>query len=211
VSETLFSMDGDLADVETLAALCARHDAALMLDEAHALGARGPEGRGVAAGAGVVPDVLVGTCGKALGGFGAFAATTPAVAELLWNRARPLVFSTALPPAIAAAVTAAVGVVRSSEGDERRAALADHARLVRARIARAGGHADSAIAPIVVGDDRRVMEISARVLEQRIFVQGIRPPTVPAGSARLRVSLSATHDLHELERAMSVLDDAVRQ
>jgi 8-amino-7-oxononanoate synthase len=211
VSETLFSMDGDLADVETLAALCARHDAALMLDEAHALGARGPEGRGVAAGAGVVPDVLVGTCGKALGGFGAFAATTPAVAELLWNRARPLVFSTALPPAIAAAVTAAVGGVRSSEGDERRAALADHARLVRARIARAGGHADSAIAPIVVGDDRRVMEISARVLEQRIFVQGIRPPTVPAGSARLRVSLSATHDLHELERAMSVLDDAVRQ
>lgn len=100
VSESLFSMDGDLADVAALAALCHRHEAALILDEAHALGVLGPEGRGVAAAAGVVPDVVVGTFGKALGTFGAFVATSEAIATLLWNRARPLVFSTGLPRAL---------------------------------------------------------------------------------------------------------------
>src|SRR5262249_19344037 len=110
VSETLFSMDGDLADVTALAELARKHGAALMLDEAHALGVRGPEGRGVAAACEVMPDLLVGTCGKALGGFGAFVATTPAIAELLWNKARPFVFSTALPPMVCAAVACAVEI-----------------------------------------------------------------------------------------------------
>src|SRR6195256_2399731 len=108
VSESLFSMDGDLADVEAIAALCKRHDAAFVLDEAHAMGVIGPEGRGLAALHGVVPDVVIGTFGKALGGFGAFAATSRAVADLLWNKARPLVFSTGLPPSIPAAATAAI-------------------------------------------------------------------------------------------------------
>src|SRR5262249_51959084 len=102
ISESLFSMDGDFADVEAIAALCNRYDAAFVLDEAHALGALGPEGRGLAADLGVVPDIVIGTFGKALGAFGAFAATSSAVAQLLWNRARPLVFSTGLPPSIAA-------------------------------------------------------------------------------------------------------------
>ena len=209
VSESLFSMDGDLADVRGLAELCRVHDAALVLDEAHALGARGPEGRGVAAEAGVVPDVVIGTCGKALGAAGAFAATTRAISDLLWNRARSLVFSTASPAMVAAAVEAALTIVRGTEGDERRTALADRARALRARV-HAGGAGDSAIAPILVGDDRRVMQQTARMLEQRVFVQGIRPPTVPEGTARLRISLSAGHTCEDVESLVAALGDAVR-
>jgi 8-amino-7-oxononanoate synthase len=211
VSESLFSMDGDLADVRALAELCKRHDAAFVLDEAHALGARGPEGRGVAAAAGIVPDVLVGTCGKALGSFGAFVATTRAVADWLWNRARPFVFSTGLPPMVTAATEAAIAIVRGSEGDDRRRVLSDHARRFRMRITSAGGAPDSAIAPLVIGDDREVMHWTGRLLEQRVFVQGIRPPTVPEGTARLRVSVSAGHRTEDIEQVADLLHDAVRR
>lgn len=200
VSESLFSMDGDIADVAALAALAKRHDAALILDEAHAIGAVGPEGRGVAAAAGVTPDVLIGTCGKALGSFGAFAATTRAVADLFWTRARPFVFSTGLPPMIPATVRAALDIVRSSEGDGRRRSLASNVRLLRSRLGgRLGGAPDSAIAPLLVGDDRRVMEATSCLLEAKVFVQGIRPPTVPEGSARLRVSVSSGHCVEDIE------------
>jgi 8-amino-7-oxononanoate synthase len=211
VSESLFSMDGDLADVAGLAALCARHDAALVLDEAHAMGVLGPEGRGLAAAHGVVPDVLIGTFGKALGTYGAFAATTRAVADLLWNRARPVVFSTGMPPALAAATLASLEIVRGAEGAARRRTLGDHARRLRAALPAAGGESESPIAPILVGDDRRVMALSARLLEQGVFVQGIRPPTVPPGTARLRIGLVATLSGPDLERAVSVLDNALRQ
>lgn len=211
VSESLFSMDGDLADVEALAAIAKKHGAALLLDEAHALGARGPEGRGVAAAAGVVPDLLIGTCGKALGAYGAFVATTPAIARLLWNRARSLVFSTALPPMISAAVVAAIEIVRSGEGEERRRSLAARARQWRERVRGLGGHADSAIAPLVIGDDQRVMEISARLFERRVFVQGIRYPTVPEATSRLRTSLHANLSSQDLEIAALAFNDALSQ
>jgi 8-amino-7-oxononanoate synthase len=193
VSESLFSMDGDIADVEALAVVARRHGAALMLDEAHAIGVMGPEGRGIAAARGVVPDVVVGTAGKALGGFGAFVATSRAVAELLWNRARSLVFSTGLPPAVAAGVRAAIEIVRGGDGEERRRAVARNARALRDRIPGLGGDVASPIAPLLVGDDRRVMELSSRLYERGVFVQGIRPPTVPVGTARLRISVSAGH------------------
>jgi 8-amino-7-oxononanoate synthase len=201
ISESLFSMDGDLADVAALRALCDRYDAALILDEAHACGVLGPEGRGHAAASNASPDVLVGTFGKALGTFGAFVATTRAIADLLWNRARTLVFSTGLPPSVAAATLAAIEIVRSAEGSTLRETLAAHARRFRELVPNAGGALTSAIAPIVVGDDRRAMELTARLLEERIFVQGIRPPTVPEGTARLRVSLSARHTRAHVEQA----------
>jgi 7-keto-8-aminopelargonate synthetase-like enzyme len=207
ISETLFSMDGDVADVVALAALAKRHDAALILDEAHAIGVWGPEGRGIAAEHGVVPDVLVGTCGKALGGAGAFAATSRAVADLLWNRARSLVFSTGIPPAVAASVQAALEIVRSSEGDDRRSAVVRNARELRRHVPGLGGDPRSAIAPLLVGDDREVMRRSARLFEARLFVQGIRPPTVPEGTARLRVSVSSGHS----EADLATLADALRQ
>lgn len=205
VSETLFSMDGDIVDVAALAALACRHDAVLVLDEAHAIGALGPEGRGVAALADIRPDVLIATCGKALGGFGAFAACSRPLADLLWTRARSLVFSTGLPPMIPAAVQAAIEIVRGSEGEDRRRTLAARARQLRARVPSLGGAADSAIAPLMVGDNRRVMEMTARLLETRVYVQGIRPPTVPNGTARLRVSLAAGHSADDVERLAAAL------
>ena len=193
ISETLFSMDGDVADVVALAAAAKRYDAALILDEAHAIGVFGPEGRGVSAASGITPDVLVGTCGKALGSFGAFAATSRAVADLLWTRARPLVFSTGLPPMVPAAVRAAIEITRGTEGDQRRAVLVAHARLLRSLVSGLGGSSESPIAPLLVGDDRQVMAMTSQLLETKLFVQGIRPPTVPEGTARLRVSLAAGH------------------
>jgi 7-keto-8-aminopelargonate synthetase-like enzyme len=201
ITESLFSMDGDIADLVALAGLCARYDAALVVDEAHAIGAHGDEGRGLCSAVGVVPDVVIGTFGKALGTFGAFAATTQAIADLLWNRARPFVFSTALPPSIPAATRAAIEIVRGSEGDDRRRMLARNARMFRELVPRAGGAPESAIAPIMVGDDRDVMRRSAELLAAGVFVQGIRPPTVPIGTARLRVSVNAGHSPAQVEIA----------
>ncbi len=211
VTESLFSMDGDLADLAALSTLCARYDAALIVDEAHAMGVLGPEGRGLAAAQGVVPDVLIGTFGKALGTYGAFAATTRAIADLLWNRARPLVFSTAMPPHLAAATLASIEIVRGAEGADRRRTLGAHARRFRELVPAAAGAPESPIAPILVGDDRQAMAISARLLEARVFVQGIRPPTVPPGTSRLRVGLVATLSEQDLELAAASIHDALRQ
>jgi len=211
VTESLFSMDGDLADVLAIAALCRRHAAAFVLDEAHAVGVLGPEGRGLAAELGVVPDVVIGTFGKALASFGAFAATTRPIADLLWNRARPLVFSTGLPPSVPAASRAAIEIVRGAEGDERRRTLAAHARRLRELVPQAGGASASAIAPIVIGADREAMRCMERLLAEGLFVQGIRPPTVPAGTARLRVSLSAAHTRSQVELLGQAVDNAMRQ
>lgn len=210
VTESLFSMDGDIADLGAIAALCKRADAALIVDEAHAVGAHGPEGRGIAADSALVPDVVIGTFGKALGTFGAFAATTRAIADLLWNRARSFVFSTALPPSIPAATLAALEIVRGTEGLDRRRALAAHARRFRELVPAAGGAHDSAIAPILVGDDREVMRISAQLLEAGLYVQGIRPPTVPVNTARLRVSLGAGHTVGQVDTAAHHLINAMR-
>ena len=210
VSESLFSMDGDHADIAALAALCARNDAALVLDEAHALGAAGPEGRGLAAEIGVVPDIVVGTFGKALGSFGAFAATSRAIADLLWNRARTLVFTTGLPPSVPAASRAALELVRGAEGAQRRRTLASSALRLRQLVRLAGGAATSAIAPIVIGGDREVMTCTDALLARGLYVQGIRPPTVPPGTARLRVGLSAAHDSQQLEALAQSLHDVAR-
>jgi 8-amino-7-oxononanoate synthase len=201
VTESLFSMDGDVADLGAIAALCMRFDAALVVDEAHAIGAHGAEGRGLCSTVGVAPDILIGTFGKALGTFGAFAATTRPIADLLWNRARPFVFSTALPPSIPSATRVAIEIVRGSEGDDRRRTLARHARRFRELVPRAGGSPDSAIAPILVGDDREVMRLSRELLAAGVFVQGIRPPTVPLNTARLRASLNAGHSPAQIETA----------
>jgi 8-amino-7-oxononanoate synthase len=201
VTETLFSMDGDVVDIVELDRLRRRFGAALIVDEAHALGAMGEGGRGIAIPAGVVPDLVIGTLGKALGSHGAFAAGGTATIDLLWNRARTLVFSTGMPPAIASASVAAIELVRGAEGERRRGALAANIARMRPR------SAPAAIQPVRVGDARRVMEISEALLAEGIFVQGIRPPTVPAGTSRLRIALSADHHANN----MILLHDALRR
>ncbi len=220
VTESLFSMDGDVADLGAISSVCKRHEASLVVDEAHAIGAWGPEGRGVAADAAVTPDVVIGTFGKALGTFGAFAASSRAIADLLWNRARSFVFSTALPPSIPAATLASIEIVRGAEGHDRRRRLAANGRAFRELVPRAGGARESAIAPIRiarndngnrsrVGDrdptDVQVMDLAARLLANGVFAQGIRPPTVPEGTARVRASLASGHTLEQLQLVARLL------
>ena len=206
VSESVFSMEGDLAPLVGLRALADHHDAALVLDEAHALGVVGPGGAGVAAAMGITPDALVGTLGKSFGLMGAFVGGSAELIQLLTNRARSFVFSTGLSPALAGAIPMAVALV--SAADEGRARLRRHAASLRAT-ARSHGHSVedslSCIVPIVLGDPRAALDASAALFERGIYVQAIRPPTVPAGTSRLRLAPSASHDAGEMERACDAI------
>ena len=191
VTESVFSMDGDLAPVRELAEVCERRGAVLVLDEAHAV--LGPS---VAPGGALV--LRVGTLSKALGSLGGFVAGPAALCDLLVNRARPFVFTTASPPSVAAAALAALALLRSPEGDERRQRLREHVDRLRP------GHA-SAIVPVPVGDEEAALAASAALLEKGFLVPAIRPPTVPAGTSRLRVSLTAAHTDDHVARLAAAL------
>lgn len=201
VSESLFSMDGDVADVGALAAICRRFDAVLVLDEAHAIGSWG-SGRGVAFDAGVKPDVTIGTFGKALGTFGAFAASSKPVAEWLWNRARTLVFSTGLPPMLAAATAASIAIVASSDGAARRQRLRERASRIHAKIGSVG---ESMIVPVLLGDEQAVLRAGTFLEEKGVLVGVIRPPTVPMGTCRLRISVTSEHTDEQADRLVEAL------
>jgi 8-amino-7-oxononanoate synthase len=211
VTEALFSMDGDEADLAALAALARRHGARLLVDEAHSLGVLGPGGRGLCQAAEVVPDVLVGTLGKAFGCAGAFVAGSRSMTRWLENRARSYVFTTGMAPPLAAAAVAAVELVRRADG--ARARVLELALQARRELATRGisvpGRAP--ILPIVVAGDEQVMGISQGLLEAGIFVQGIRPPTVPPGSSRLRLTVSAAHAPEQVLIACAVIGDAVKR
>lgn len=188
--ESLYSMDGDRAPLPALAELAARHDAVLLIDEAHATGVFGPDGRGLAAdldGAGNV--VTLRTCGKALGCEGALLCGPRVMRDMLINRGRAFIFSTAPSPLIAAAVRAALALlVEEPERRTRLRALIDMARA--ALVPHGAAAAGSQIVPVVLGDDARTMRVAERLQAAGFDVRGIRPPTVPAGTSRLRVSLT---------------------
>jgi 8-amino-7-oxononanoate synthase len=188
VSDLVFSMDGDIAPFEDLSGLCRDHGALLVLDEAHAV--LGPD----PGPAFYDLDVLrVGTLSKTLGALGGYVAGPSAFIELLENRARSYIFTTALTPADAAAALAALRIVESREGEQLRARLRAHAECL------APGH-PSPIIPIVLGDEAAALDASAALLERGLWVPAIRPPTVPRGTARLRVTVSAVHDEADVER-----------
>ncbi|MGH2974628.1 MAG: 8-amino-7-oxononanoate synthase [Solirubrobacterales bacterium] len=214
VSDGVFSMDGDVAPLEQLAQLARQHSCRLMIDEAHATGALGPGGRGSVAAAGLSGevDVVVGTLGKALGSYGAYVCTDRELSEYLLNVARPFVFSTApAPPAIAASLAALELVESQPQRVER---LAENAATLRGALAaeRLGtGVANTQIVPVEVGDADCATELSERLLERGVFVQGIRPPTVPEGSSRLRFTVMSTHRGEELESAAKVVGAAARE
>ena len=194
VTESLFGMDGDIAPLADLAALATKHGAALVVDEAHALGLLGPGGRGLCNEAGVTPDVLIGTLGKAFGSAGGFAAGSSTLRKYLVNRSRTFIFTTAPPPPVAAAALAALDIIRGNEGSARRAALADRVLQFQGRLPpKARGLPGSPVFPIVLGPDRAALEASGALRARGFFVQPIRPPTVPDGTARLRITLSASH------------------
>jgi len=205
VTDALFSMDGDTAPVASLRDLANDFDSGLVVDEAHALGVLGPEGRGLCAAVEVAPDVLIGTLGKSFGVAGAFVAASTEVATLIRNRARSFVYSTAPPPSIARAALAALEQVR--QADEARATLLRHANALRSGLRRVGFEVidgESQIVPVLIGPNDRTMELSAKLLDRGVFVQGIRPPTVPEGTARLRLAPMATHRPEHIERAIDV-------
>jgi 8-amino-7-oxononanoate synthase len=219
VTESLFSMDGDAAPLTALAELAAARDAILVVDEAHALGTTGPGGRGLSAAAGVVPDVLIGTLGKAFGSAGGFVAGAAELRAFLVNRARSFIFATAPPPPVAAAATAAVRLAAGGEGERRRERLAANRRLLLDLLAKAPAlptsrlpaepDLASPILPIVLGGDARALTSSARLRDQGLFVPAIRPPTVPEGTARLRITFSSEHTPAEIETLARALREVL--
>ena len=201
VSESVFSMDGDLARLVELRRLAREHAAILMVDDAHAVGIAGEGGRGY--GVEVEADLVIGTLGKAFGTAGAYVLSSLNISQYLWNRCRSLVFSTAQPPAIAAASRAALALIASPEGAALRAALDRNIRSVRELLVRLGARIDpratSPIIPVIVGDDRAAVACSDFLLDRGLLVQAIRPPTVPEGTSRLRIAVSANHSAAHLE------------
>jgi 8-amino-7-oxononanoate synthase len=208
VTDAVFSMDGDLAPLEGLAEACRRAEAALLVDEAHATGVLGNRGSGLCEATGARPDVRMGTLGKALGGFGAYAATTRAVADLLVNRARSVVFSTTLPPALCEALVVAIDVLEHDP--ELRPRLWRNIRRFVDGLRRLGfpAEARSAIVPVILGTPERALRASAFLRERGLLVKPIRPPTVPEGTSRLRFALSAAHTEAHVDRALQGLEEA---
>ena len=196
VTEGAFSMDGDRAPLEELVALAEAEGAELLVDEAHAVGVLGPEGAGACAASGVGDRVAirVGTCGKAIGGFGAFVAGSAVLRQYLFNRARSFVFSKALPESVIAENAKGLAGVRAGE---LQAKLWENVRLLHRRLADAGWalpERQSAVFPIVVGSAESAVALAREVEAAGFFVQAIRPPTVPEGTSRLRLTASADYD-----------------
>jgi 8-amino-7-oxononanoate synthase len=207
VTEGYFSMEGDTPDLAALRAICDEEDAALIIDDAHAIGVLGPEGRGCASAAGARPDVLVGTLGKALGAQGAFVAGSRDLCRWLWNRARSFVFSTGLSPLLAAIAQGAVAEARADEVGRRR--LQAVSERLRAGLAAAGIPVASSygpIIPVILGDETRAVAWSRHLAEAGVRIQAIRPPTVPKGTSRLRIAARADLRDDEVDRAVAALE-----
>lgn len=214
VTDGVFSMDGDIAPLVGLCDLAKRYSARLMVDDAHGTGAIGPAGRGSVAAAGLEDqvDVIIGTLGKALGSYGAYACVSSELRELLINSARPFIFSTAPAPPSVGAALAALGLLAARPG------VVEHLRRNAAVMRQAlgaynldVGGSRTQIIPVMVGDARRALALCERALDGGVFAQAIRPPTVPDGTSRLRLTVMANHRADELEHAGRVIGRAARE
>jgi 8-amino-7-oxononanoate synthase len=210
-TDGVFSMDGDVAPLPALADLARRHGALLMVDDAHGTGVLGA-GRGTVhhmrLSAADVP-VQMGTLGKALGGYGAFVAGSADLIDYLVQRARSFIFTTAPPPAVAAGVLAALDVAEGAEGDALRARLAENRAHLAAGLAALGfpvPDAPTPILPVVVGTAEAATTLSDGLLERGVLAPAVRPPTVPEGTSRLRLTVMATHTTDQLDRALAALE-----
>lgn len=220
VTDAVFSMDGDMADLPTLLALADRFDAWLIVDDAHGFGVLGAHGRGSLAHFGLRSERLIcmGTLGKAVGVGGAFVAAHPTVIDWLVQTARPYIYTTAAPPALAHALRASLSLVAGAEGDRRRTHLLALIRQLRTGLdALLASHpelgwrlapSDTAIQPLLVGTNDTALELSAALDAQGLWVPAIRPPTVPPGGARLRITLSASHSAADVQRLIDGLSHA---
>jgi 8-amino-7-oxononanoate synthase len=213
VTDSVFSMDGDVAPLAEIAELAGAYGARVVVDEAHATGSLGPGGRGAVAEAGLEGeiDVVIGTLGKALGSYGAYVCASAAMVRYLLNTARSLIFSTAPPPPAVAGALAALELLR--ERPHRVERLRSNARVLRRALAAEGfpvADSEMQIVPLIVGREDAAMRLSQAAIEHGVFAQAIRPPTVPGGTSRLRLTVMASHTHSELELAAGVFGDAAR-
>ena len=211
VTEGVFSMDGDSAPLHSLHDAARKHNAWLLVDDAHGIAVMGDEGRGSADQQRVRPELLIVTFGKGFGVSGAAVLCSDPVADYLLQFARHLIYSTSMPPAQAVALSASLSVIRCAEGAERRQRLAEHiARFRRGlgslpyRIA----ESQSAIQPVIVGENSRALSLAQTLRDRGMWVTAIRPPTVPPGTARLRLTLTAAHEPQDIDALLEALDDA---
>ena len=223
VTDGVFSMDGDIAPLPALLELAERHDAWIVLDDAHGLGVLGNRGRGTLSHFGLRSErvICMGTLGKAAGVAGAFVAAHPVIIDWLVQAGRTSIYTTAQPPAVAHAALAGLRILRSDEGDERRARLAARIDQLRRGLATLIGDrpdcgwrlADSCtpIQPLIVGDNAAALALSQALERQGIWVPAIRPPTVPAGTARLRIALSAAHTPDDVQALLEALRQAMEE
>ena len=210
VSDAVFGMDGDQAPLPELLELCERHDARLVVDDAHGFGVQGPQGRGSLAKFGIASPrvVYIGTLGKAAGVSGAFAAGADEVIEWLLQSARSYIFTTGAPPLLAHALLASLDLIE--RGDHRRAHLARLIAQLRAglRLKRWRlSDSTTAIQPLIIGANDEALRIGARLYESGLWIPVIRPPTVPEGTSRLRISLSSAHTPAQVERLVTALNE----
>lgn len=212
VTESVFSMDGDRAPLKEIDELCRKWGALLMVDEAHATGVLGPQGRGAAGEQGIVPEIQMGTLGKAVGAAGAYVAGTRSLIDLLINRARSFIYTTAPAPGVMGSALAGLKIIASEEGQTRRERLRNNAVEFNRLLSEAGFPVSQPrhIVPVLIGESHRTMEVSAKCLAGGVFAHGIRYPTVPEGTARLRFTLMSDHTSEDLHKAVSALNEAVR-
>jgi 8-amino-7-oxononanoate synthase len=204
LTESVFSMDGDAAPLSEIARLGREHDALLIVDDAHATGILGAGGRGLSEDA----DVVVGTFSKALGSFGAYVACSPILRDYLINRCAGLIYSTALPPPVLGAIDAALDLVPELDGERAHvAALAQRFRLGATTLGFDTGASTTQIVPLIAGSSHAALSLSKRLRDAGYFATAIRPPTVPAGTARLRLAFTAAHGTDDVEGLLNALDD----
>ncbi len=208
VTDTVFSMDGDRAPLKEIVDLAKAHEAMIMVDEAHAFGVLGKHGSGLVEELGLENhvDIQMGTLSKAAGSFGAYACGTKVLRDFLINKSRSFIYTTAMPPALAQASRAALQIIRQEDNLRRQLQL--NANYLRVELDILGFdtmHSSTPIIPILVKDPLRAMAMSRRLLEQGIFAQAIRPPTVPMATARIRLTVMATHTQEDLEQLLNAL------
>jgi len=210
VTDGVFSMDGYFADLNGIRALADRYDAMIMVDDCHATGFIGPQGRGTPARAGVKVDILTGTFGKALGGSaGGYIAAARPIVDMMRQRSRPYLFSNALPPAVVGAAIKAIEL--AEKGDDLRNQLFDNARHFRTAMAAAGFKllpGEHPIIPVMLGEAKIAQDLAAKLFEEGVYVTGFFYPVVPQGAARIRTQMSAAHGVKDIERAVAAFTRA---
>lgn len=213
VTDGVFSMDGYFAKLQEIRLLADRYDALVMVDDCHATGFIGPQGRGTPHRAGVKADILTGTLGKALGGSaGGYIAASQPIVGLMRQRARPYLFSNALPPAIVAAGLKAIDM--AEQGDDLRAKLFDNARRFRAGMSKADFNllpGEHPIIPVMLGEAKLAQDMAAKLYDKGIYVTGFFFPVVPKGQARIRTQMSAAHSPQDIDRAIAAFSEAGRE